>query len=99
MTLRLSPEASRPLPAATSDIKSKRTTWHHDAGIARAEPAVWHHMQNPPFGKNMVYEDCNLGVLNNSTQHPKYHCNGFGCDACVMKDPTTLLPLGLAFAK
>ena len=50
-------------------------------------------------GKNMLYEDYNLGVLHSNTQYPKYHCNGFGCDARVVKDPTTLLPLGLAVAK
>ena len=57
------------------------------------------HMQDPPRGKNMLYEDYNLGVLHSNTQYPKYHCNGVGCDARVVKDPTTLLPLGLAVAK
>ena len=57
------------------------------------------HMQDPPHGKNMLYEDYNLGVFGNSSTYPKYHCSAFGCDARVVKDSTTLLPLGLAFAK
>ena len=47
----------------------------------------------------MTYEDFNLGVMQGHAKFPDYHGNdGSTLDSRVVKDPTVMLPIGLAYA-